>query len=433
MHELVKVIFRRSVLALAIVAVILTATAAQATTFTGIVYFTFDNGVHPNVYSQTYSYDDTTNLVTMGAKTVVADVPGADGLILSPQAGHLFVGGEGNPAVYDVTIATGTHTTITSPHDSFHLALNPNNSTLYSSDYYSGQTNGIDVIPLPAGPGVNHALTGTDQGVTQIAFAPTTGNVFYTASHPNCCGNVGTINLTTFATTQLFSAVLPAHSIIYDPFTGLMDMFGIGVIGTMDQSGGSLKISAQFDSNSDQGSVDNLGHAFIAGGDDLDFVDYATSADITNPNHFIVQTGYTDIDDVVVVPTPPPPSGICPLSQGYWKQHANAWPSDCLPMMLGTSHTYSESQLLTIMKTPVRGNASRSLAYQLIAAKLNICAGADGTPVAATIADADSLIGSGVIGGGYSKSVSAQMNADAKILDSYNNGCLTSGCSTCVE
>ena len=46
-------------------------------------------------------------------------------------------------------------------------------------------------------------------------------------------------------------------------------------------------------------------------------------------------------------------------------------------LTLGTV-TYSQAQLLAIFNTPVRGNGLISLAHQLIAAKLNILAGANG-------------------------------------------------------
>ena len=76
----------------------------------------------------------------------------------------------------------------------------------------------------------------------------------------------------------------------------------------------------------------------------------------------------------------PTPAGVCPLSQGYWKNHPNAWPVNSL--MLG-SQTYTKAELLAILNTPGGGDASMILAVQLIAAKLNIAAGSDPTPVAA--------------------------------------------------
>ncbi len=72
------------------------------------------------------------------------------------------------------------------------------------------------------------------------------------------------------------------------------------------------------------------------------------------------------------------------------------------------------------------------LAYQLIVAKLNIANGSNPTPVASTIADADSLL-SGFPGKlpyhvkSSSPTGQAMVN-DASVLDSYNNGQLTPDC-----
>ena len=66
--------------------------------------------------------------------------------------------------------------------------------------------------------------------------------------------------------------------------------------------------------------------------------------------------------------------------------------------------TYNQQQLLDILHQPVRGNGLVSLAHHLIAAKLNIAAGADPSCIEETIAEADALIGDLVIppvGDGY--------------------------------
>ena len=72
-------------------------------------------------------------------------------------------------------------------------------------------------------------------------------------------------------------------------------------------------------------------------------------------------------------------------------------------MQLGNV-TYTQEQLLAILHEPVRGNGLLILAHQLIAAKLNIAAGADPSCIQDAIAEADALIGDLVIppvGDGY--------------------------------
>jgi hypothetical protein len=132
-----------------------------------------------------------------------------------------------------------------------------------------------------------------------------------------------------------------------------------------------------------------------------------------------------------VTPTATPtPAGVCPLTQGYWKNHSNAWPVNSL--VLG-SQTYTKAELLNILNTPVGGDASLNLAHQLIAAKLNIAAGSDPTPIASTIAHADSLLAmfSGKLPYHVapSSSIGQMMVSDANTLDNYNNGNLTPNCS----
>lgn len=120
---------------------------------------------------------------------------------------------------------------------------------------------------------------------------------------------------------------------------------------------------------------------------------------------------------------------VCPpLTQGFWKNHASAWKVTSLT--LGSTN-YTQAQLLAILETPPSGDASLILAQQLIAAKLNIAViGTDPTKVAATIKDADTLLGAGPIPEGVevSSTIGQQMVNDASILDSLNNGLVTQAC-----
>ena len=103
-----------------------------------------------------------------------------------------------------------------------------------------------------------------------------------------------------------------------------------------------------------------------------------------------------------------------------------------LSLMLG-SQTYTKMELLHILMTPARGDASLILADQLIAAKLNIANGSDPTPISSTITHADSLLSmfSGKLPYNVkpSSAIGQMMVSDANTLDNYNNGLLTPGCS----
>lgn len=115
----------------------------------------------------------------------------------------------------------------------------------------------------------------------------------------------------------------------------------------------------------------------------------------------------------------------CTYTQGFWKNHEEQWPVASL--VLG-SVNYTAAELDLILGTPVAGNGLVSLAHQLIAAKLNVAAGADPTAAAAAIAAADALIGALVvpsIGAGYL--APGTTSALTQTLDDYNNGVIGPG------
>ena len=122
--------------------------------------------------------------------------------------------------------------------------------------------------------------------------------------------------------------------------------------------------------------------------------------------------------------------GACPLTIGYWKNHANKWGASSLTL---GSQTYTKTELLALFKLPVSGDASINLAHQLIAAKLNLLNGAVGTPISASITAADALLAgqSGKLPYKIhpSTALGAQMVARAAELDNFNRGKLTNGCA----
>ena len=128
-------------------------------------------------------------------------------------------------------------------------------------------------------------------------------------------------------------------------------------------------------------------------------------------------------------PTATPTSTVCPKSQCYWKTHPDAWPVNSL--MLG-SQTYTKAELLNILNNPNIFDASVILAVELIAAKLNIAAGSDPTPISSTITHADSLLSmfSGKLPYHVApfSNIGQMMVHDALTLKCYNNGKLTPGC-----
>ncbi|WP_242923419.1 hypothetical protein [Pontibacter liquoris] len=118
----------------------------------------------------------------------------------------------------------------------------------------------------------------------------------------------------------------------------------------------------------------------------------------------------------------------CTYTQGYWKTHGptptgnnlNVW--NVTSLTVGAV-TYTDLELQAIFNTPAQGNGLVSLAHQLIAAKLNVVNGANDSAIAATIAQADALIGSlkiPPVGSGYlAPAVTSSLN---ELLADYNEG-----------
>jgi len=116
------------------------------------------------------------------------------------------------------------------------------------------------------------------------------------------------------------------------------------------------------------------------------------------------------------------PHEDCRFTQGYWKNHPEAWPVGSTPMFLGTV-SYTQAELLQILNQPANGNGLVILAHQLIAAKLNTFLAAPPPSIATAIAQADAMIGNQVvppIGNGYLDP--SQTDALVIQLDDFNNG-----------
>lgn len=109
----------------------------------------------------------------------------------------------------------------------------------------------------------------------------------------------------------------------------------------------------------------------------------------------------------------------CTLTQGFWKNHGEAWPVE--ELILG-GITYTKAELLAILRTPPRGDATYVLIHQLIAAKLNVASGADPTAIATVLADADAWLVAHPLGSKPSGADREAGIALAEALDDFNNG-----------
>jgi hypothetical protein len=137
-------------------------------------------------------------------------------------------------------------------------------------------------------------------------------------------------------------------------------------------------------------------------------------------------TGQRTVSETITCATLPcVGGGSCTYSQGYWRNHPDAWPVTSLT--LGTV-TYQAAELMAILDEPARGNGLVILVHQLIAAKLNIANGADPSVVQQAITDADNMIGALVvppIGNGYL--APGQTGDLTETLTEYNEGTIGPG------
>jgi hypothetical protein len=110
-------------------------------------------------------------------------------------------------------------------------------------------------------------------------------------------------------------------------------------------------------------------------------------------------------------------------TQGYWKNHPEAWPTNIL--VLGCE-LYSQAEMLAILNSSSRGDASLILAKQLIAANLNVLAGCEPSQAQPLIFQADELLcqfspGKLPYDVKTSSAMGQQMVNLAFLLDAYNN------------
>jgi hypothetical protein len=106
----------------------------------------------------------------------------------------------------------------------------------------------------------------------------------------------------------------------------------------------------------------------------------------------------------------------------YWKNPA-VWPVDSLDI---GGVTYTQAQVIARLKQPVKGDKSKNTFRELVAAKLNVLVGNDGSCVTEAIAAADAWLalhpfGSHIAG---KSSTWKQINGTVGTLEDYNLGTL---------
>ncbi len=111
----------------------------------------------------------------------------------------------------------------------------------------------------------------------------------------------------------------------------------------------------------------------------------------------------------------------CTRTRGYWTTHEEAWPVDRLTL---GDRNYDQDACLDVLDAPTKGDKSLQLASQLIAAKLNVAAGADDAEVSTSIDAADAWLVAHDDGDGLPLSVGSWDGGEEikDALDAWNNG-----------
>ncbi len=128
--------------------------------------------------------------------------------------------------------------------------------------------------------------------------------------------------------------------------------------------------------------------------------------------------------------TPIPPTQGCTRSKGFWKNHPQMWGTDQLPI---GSQMFLQPALLDILKMHGNhsGDATIILAQQLIAAKLNVVAGASITAIGDALAQADALLKNYPVGSNPPSPDRNALIAVSMTLEAFNKGQM--GPSHCAD
>lgn len=116
----------------------------------------------------------------------------------------------------------------------------------------------------------------------------------------------------------------------------------------------------------------------------------------------------------------PPGTG----TPGYWKNHPEAWPVE--EITIG-GELYTKDDAIGLMKTPEKGDKTRTMFRALVSAKLNVLIGNDDSCIADTITQADAWMADyGPVGSNTRGSSDAWKDGELLywVLDDYNNGYL---------
>jgi hypothetical protein len=386
------------------------------------------DGAHFFVDDPCSSPEGTTYRFTAaGGSALTPDTQLANGLFegLTLKGGVYY--GNGLSAMYKFDPTTLSATPIVNlPIFPLGLAGQPGTTNIWSGDLDAGNLGGLFLVANPTS-GSPSAIDLTNAACFDGVAFSADGTRFYAA----VCGS--TLVFALDLTTSAFSLVDTSHPVMACEagFTDCADQGTDGIAVALNNTTLSgIDVSNNVFVNNHDGTlvrIDvNNGNAVSVVASGGSRGDYVT----VGPDNCLYVTQSDRVEKMSPCFFQVSFSNNCPLTQGFWKNSPAAWPVSSL--LLG-GQSYTQSQLLTILHTPVRGDASLILADQLIAAKLSIAGDSNPGPIVSTVSDADSLLAaqSGTLPYQIkpSSTTGQAMINDGDILNSYNNGALTLNCT----
>jgi hypothetical protein len=181
--------------------------------------------------------------LTLSTPATIASPTGADGLCISPAGDVLVAGGATAPnTVHRVLLANNALSTVSPGAGSpiaTQLALDPAGDKVWAVCTVSG-TGRIARVPLsPFVQGIAQTITGPDTLLSHIGFGHNRAYYVAAGTAPGT-GTLGTIDLTTFATTRLLNGLDTPRGVTLDPFTGHLIVFGAASITQIDARPGMM-------------------------------------------------------------------------------------------------------------------------------------------------------------------------------------------------
>jgi len=159
-----------------------------------------------------------------------------------------------------------------------------------------------------------HTVTGPDTNVSQLVWGMNpVGPVFYVTGAPGTAGNLGILNTSTYVTTNLFSNLPYAQDAVFDPYTGLIILFGGQEIDTFNPITQTLGTPTPLPGGAcgvntfTAGAVDGAGNALIVGCGEMEYVSFSSTGSVLSVQQVASPTGAKDVALVdAPAPTPEP-------------------------------------------------------------------------------------------------------------------------------